>query len=68
MAKFGRRDGKTTTDTHNAVGSPIQVSEQSYDPGYSLEDSWGDDEGGAELSRAELKRGFTSYGKRKIGE
>jgi hypothetical protein len=50
-------DVSGTTKTDVVLGSPIDVADASYDPGYEI---------GYPLdgvSAAELKQGFTSYGK-----
>ena len=55
----GDVSGTTRTDVDGAVGSPITVADASYDPGYDcLEETL---EAGY-VSKADLKRGFGSYG------
>lgn len=55
----GDVSGTTRTDVDGAVGSPITVADASYDPGYEcLEETL---EAGY-VSKADLKRGFGSYG------
>lgn len=62
-AQGGDVEGTTKTDVTNALGSPLEVSRASYDPGYDLEETL---EAGY-VSPADLKRGFCSYGEG-IGE
>jgi hypothetical protein len=62
-ARGGDVEGETKTDVEGAVGSPIEVAEASYEPGYSLETTL--DAG--YVSMADLKQGFSSYGE-SIGE
>lgn len=62
-SRGGDVSGETLTDVEGAVGSPIEVAEASYDPGYGLGASL--DEQGQTM--ADLKQGFSSYGP-SIGE
>jgi len=57
-SRGGDVPGMTKTDVEGAVGSPIDVADASYDPGYSLETTL--DAG--YVSVADLKQGFCSYG------
>jgi len=61
----GDVEGTTKTDTTNALGSPLDVSRASYDPGYDaqLEETLK----AGYVTQADLKRGFCSYGQA-IGE
>ena len=54
----GDVEGETRTDVEGAVGSPIEVADASYEPGYSLETTL--DAG--YVTPADLKQGFASYG------
>lgn len=58
-SRGGDVSGDTRTDVEGAVGSPITVAKASYDPGYPIEGTL--KEGYA--SAADLKQGFSSYGK-----
>ncbi len=57
-AQGGDVEGTTKTDVTNALGSPLEVSRASYEPGYDLEETL---EAGY-ATEADLKRGFYSYG------
>ena len=57
-SRGGDMPGTTRTDVEGAVGSPIEVAEASYEPGYSIETTM--DAG--YVSKADLKQGFSSYG------
>jgi hypothetical protein len=50
-------DVSGTTKTDVVLGSPITVAEASYDPGYEFGESL------EYASKADLKQGYTSYGK-----
>jgi hypothetical protein len=54
----GDVSGMTRTDVEGAVGSPIEVAEASYDPGYSTETT----RAAGYVSMADLKQGYCSYG------
>ena len=65
----GDVSGTTRTDNQWGVGDAVEVAEASFDPGYSLENTWGNEAGsGASLSQAELKQGYSSYGVKKVGQ
>jgi len=55
----GDVSGTTRTDVDGAVGSPITVADASYDPGYECLDETLE---AGYVSKADLKRGFGSYG------
>lgn len=57
-ARGGDVEGSTKIDTEWCVGSPIDVADASYEPGYTLEETL--DAG--YVSAADLKRGYCSYG------
>lgn len=52
----GDVEGMTKTDVQWAVGSPIEVAEASFDPGYELGASLEDE------TMADVKQGYASYG------
>lgn len=55
-SRGGDVEGMTRTDVEGAVGSPIEVSRASYDPGYELGESLEYE------TAADLKQGYCSYG------
>ena len=55
----GDVSGTCKTDVDGAVGSPITVADASYDPGYDCMDETLE---AGYVSKADLKRGFGSYG------
>lgn len=57
-ARGGDVEGMDRTDVDGAVGSPLEVSAASFDPGYPLEETL---EAGY-ATEADLKKGFCSYG------
>lgn len=57
-SRGGDVDGTTKTDVDMSVGSPIEVSKASYDPGYDI----GVTLDAGYVSPADLKQGFASYG------
>lgn len=63
-AMGGDVDGTEATDPANGVTiKPLQVSKASFDPGYAIghvKDDYG-------LTQAEIKVGYSSYGRNKIG-
>lgn len=66
-AQGGDVEGVTTTDVGLGLYiDPLKVSRASYDPGYDLghicEAYPGD-----EYTMAEIKQGYASYGRRKVG-
>lgn len=66
-ARGGDVPGTEATDPcYGVTISPLQVSKASYDPGYPL--GYVTDADGADFSLADIKRGFASYGRKKIGQ
>lgn len=61
----GDVDGDRPIDMFGGQGAPIRVADASYDPGYPLDTTLSD--AGVRVSKADLLRGFCSYGKA-IGE
>jgi hypothetical protein len=53
-SRGGDVPGSTKIDMTGAVGSAIDVSESSFDPGYDIELGY--------TNGADLKRGFCNYG------
>ncbi len=66
----GDVDGETTTDV--GLGSsiaPVKVSRASYDTGFPVGHVMDSDaSNGDAITMAELKLGYTSYGRRKVGQ
>lgn len=57
----GDVEGDTKNDIGYGSGEPITIAKASYDPGYSLESTL--ENGNTEVSPADLKLGFCTYGK-----
>lgn len=57
-ARGGDVEGMTKTDNEWGVGSPIEVADASYDPGYPLETVLTE----GYIDAAHLKEGYCSYG------
>jgi len=55
-ARGGDVSGTTRTDVEGAVGSPVEVADASYDPGYPLGETMD------YFTEADLKMGFCAYG------
>lgn len=62
-ARGGDVEGTVKTDV--TMGSPIDVSKASFDPGYPIDSSLSD--ANTNFNKADLMQGFCSYGK-PIGE
>jgi hypothetical protein len=55
-SRGGDVSGSCKTDNQWGVGSPVEVADASYEPGYEIEGGMG------YASRADLKQGYISYG------
>ena len=68
-AQGGDVEGTTATDV--ALGlyiDPLSVSKASFDPGYEIGHVMQSQDDGDDFSVAELKQGYASYGRRKVGQ
>jgi hypothetical protein len=61
----GDVEGERPIDMFGAQGEAVRVADASFDPGYSLDTTLSD--AGVVVSKADLLRGFCTYGK-VIGE